>query len=348
MKGSLIFILLFSYCSIALGQDSLKVLFLGNSYTGYNGLANIVDELSDAAGKTLQFDYNVPGGSTIDDHADNATSLSQIQQGDWDFVVLQEQSQVPTIPYFRDNLFFPGVNRIKDSISKYNPCAQVVMFMTWGRQNGGQQCDGTGTYCSPVFADFSHMQDSLESAYVEAALQIDATVAPVGIAWNNVLTDTNLVLHMPDESHPDYPGSYLAGCTIFEVLWDTSVVANTFAGTLTNGLSNYLQQQAHAAVNQPGAPWNLDADPCPSTAGLLQQSTTFHVKLFPNPAIDKITIQAESGSLIEMMDLSGTTVIKQTTYDNSTEVNVESLKKGVYFMRISKENYFKTLRFSKL
>lgn len=330
-------------------QDSLKVLFLGNSYTGYNGLSQMVADLSSAAGKALQYDYNVPGGNTIDDHASNPTSLNKIQEGDWDFVIIQEQSQVPTIPYYRDNLFFLGVNRIKDSIAKYNPCAKVVLFMTWGRQNGGQQCGPGGTYCSPAFTDFFHMQDSLESAYVEAAQQIDAIVAPVGIAWENVLADTNLVLHMPDESHPDNPGSYLAACTFFEVLWDTSVVANTFAGPLSNGLSNYLQQQAHAAVNLQGAPWNLDADPCPSSASSEELAIKeFEVNVYPNPARSVVFVEAPLQSTIEIIDMTGKMVSRTQTQEFLTNINLHSIKNGLYFIKVSRKGSVQTTRFSKI
>lgn len=341
--------LIFSVVTNLNAQDSLKVLFLGNSYTGYNGLAQIVADLSDAADKVLYYDFNVPGGNTIDDHASNPTSLSKIQQGDWDFVVLQEQSQIPTIPYYRDNLFFPGVNRIKDSISKYNPCAQVVMFMTWGRQNGGQQCDGTGTYCSPVFTDFTHMQDSLENAYLEAAQQIDAIAAPVGIAWKNVLSDTNLVLHMPDQSHPDYSGSYLAACTFFEVFWDTSVVANTFAGTLSNGLSNYLQQQAHAAVHQPGAPWNLDANPCPSTATIASFKVKEPIEVYPNPAVNQLILSlpfSEKASY-SILSLSGQVISFGNVSEQKSFIPVDHLESGSYLLKVKISGGVEFIRFIK-
>jgi hypothetical protein len=57
--------------------------------------------LKDAAlsvNDTVIFDGNTPGGYTFQGHSTNATSLSKIMMGDWDYVVLQEQSQMPSFP----------------------------------------------------------------------------------------------------------------------------------------------------------------------------------------------------------------------------------------------------------
>ena len=67
------------------------------------------------------------------------------------------------------------------------------MYMTWGRRFGGRQCDTPQINCSPNFVDFDHMQDSLESAYKRAADSISAFIAPVGISWKNVLSETKLI-----------------------------------------------------------------------------------------------------------------------------------------------------------
>ena len=141
-------------------QDTLRVLFLGNSYTSYNNLPQLVQSLSSSAGKTLIIDSNMPGGFLMSGHANDGTTFSKISQGNWDYVILQEQSQIPTIDYIRYNDMYPAMTDLKSIIEQYNPCAKIITYMTWGRRFGGQQCDPSGTYCSPVFANFNHMQDS--------------------------------------------------------------------------------------------------------------------------------------------------------------------------------------------
>ncbi len=241
-------------------NDTLRVLFLGNSYTGVNNLPQITQSLAAAANKTLIVDRNTPGGYTLDGHSTNTISLSKIKQGGWDFVILQEQSQIPTIDFYRYNSMYPGAQRLNDTIKKYNPCGKVVMYMTWGRRFGGQQCDVGSTNCSPVFVDFSHMQDSLESAYVEIADSMDAYVSPVGIAWKNVIEDTSIVLHSSDNSHPNYTGSYLTACVFHSILWNETPVGLTFFGSLSYPLATYLQTVADSTVFHSYSNWNRDVD----------------------------------------------------------------------------------------
>ncbi len=241
-------------------NDTLSVLFLGNSYTGVNNLPQITQNLASGASKTLIIDNNTPGGHSLEQHSLNPASLNKIKLRNWDFIVLQEQSQIPTIDYFRYNSMYPGAHHLNDTIKKYNPCAKVMMYMTWGRRFGGQQCDASGTNCSPVFVDFSHMQDSLESAYVEIAEDMGAYISPVGIAWKKIIEDTTIVLHSGDNSHPNYNGSYLTACVFHSIFWNESPVGLTFTGALPNSLATYLQSTADSIVFHSYSNWNLDVD----------------------------------------------------------------------------------------
>ncbi len=253
---TLLFILCLT-CSCCLAQnDTLRVLFIGNSYTGVNNLPQLCKDFSAGHGKTLIYDSHTPGGNTIDDHVNNPTALNKIRQGNWDYVVLQEQSQIPTIDYYRYNYMYPAVERINDSIKKYGPCTKVLMYMTWGRQNGGKQCDISGMYCSPDFQDFSHMQDSLESAYTEVAAKIGGGVSPVGIAWKRVLEDTSIVLHSADQSHPNFSGSYLAACVFYSVLWNENPVGSNYSGSLSGPAAAYFQEIAKQTVFDSARDWN--------------------------------------------------------------------------------------------
>ncbi len=261
MERILFFVLAFWSIPLADGiaqQDTLRALFLGNSYTNGNNLPQLTSNISAGKNKVLITDKVTPGGHTLNLHSSNSTSLSKIRQGGWDFVVLQEQSQIPTIDFYRYNSMYPAAMRLEDSIRKYNPCANIVMFMTWGRRFGGQQCDGTMTHCSPVFVDFAHMQDSLESAYVEIGQLIDAYIAPVGMAWKKSILDTSFVLHTSDNSHPNARGSYLAACVFHQVFWNESAVGTSFNHTLSSSDALFFQTTADSVVQDTTKDWNLD------------------------------------------------------------------------------------------
>lgn len=256
---SLLFFLLVAI-SVFAQSDTLNVLFIGNSYTGVNNLPLLVANLSTSANKVLNYDSHTPGGNTLENHSINATALNKIRQGNWDYVVLQEQSQIPTIDFYKTNSMYPSAENLKDTIKKYNPCANVVMFMTWGRRFGGQQCDQGNVHCSPNFINFSHMQDSLETAYVTLANNIEAYVAPVGVAWKKVIEDTSLVLHSNDNSHPNINGSYLAACVFYATLWKEKTSGLSYSSTLSSAAASYFQQVADSVVFHSYSNWNTNVD----------------------------------------------------------------------------------------
>lgn len=241
----------------AFAQDTLRVLFLGNSYTSYNNLPQLVQSLSTAAGKTMIMDSNMPGGMTVSGHINDPTSLSKISQGTWDYVVIQEQSQIPSIDFYRYNDMYPAMNDLKVLVEQSNPCSRIITYMTWGRRFGGQQCDPTNTYCSPVFADFNHMQDSLTSAYTEISDLLNMQCAPVGVTWQNILNDTALVLHSSDNSHPNLDGSYVAALTLYSSIWKEPTSGISYTAGLTPSLAQYYQQLSDTTVFHSQRDWNL-------------------------------------------------------------------------------------------
>ncbi len=258
-RASLILIGLFfrSILSPA-SPDTLRVLFLGNSYTAVNNLPEIISILSQSGGNVLDYDYNTPGGYAFENHSYDTSSLAKISRGNWDVVVLQDQSQLPTIDYYRYSMCYPAAERLRDSIRLYNPCARIMTYMTWGRRYGGQQC--INNYCSPVFADFNHMQDSLQSAYEEESELIGASCAPVGVAWKAVLRDTTIVLHASDNSHPALAGSYLTACVFYSMIWRSSCVGLAPYPGIDSATCSLFQYTADSVVFQSVSDWNINID----------------------------------------------------------------------------------------
>lgn len=255
--STLLFIIILSFHA-ASAQDTLRVLFLGNSYTAYNNLPQLVQSLSTASGKTLIADWHTPGGMTIAGHTADPVATNKINQGIWDYVVVQEQSQIPSINHLRYNNMYPALTDLKAMVEKANPCTRIITYMTWGRRFGGRQCDPTNTYCSPVFTDFNHMQDSLTAAYMDISDRLHIQCAPVGVTWQNILNDTNLVLHINDNSHPNADGSYVAALTIYSAIWKLPAKGNTFTGGLTEARALYYQRMSDSTVFRSRNDWNLN------------------------------------------------------------------------------------------
>ena len=95
---SLLLTWMLALCGMPLfAQVHPRVLFVGNSYTQVNNLPQMVSDIALSMGDTMTYASNTPGGCTFEMHCHNQ-SMTMICEGGWDFVVLQEQSQLPAFP----------------------------------------------------------------------------------------------------------------------------------------------------------------------------------------------------------------------------------------------------------
>ena len=217
-------------------QESKSVLFIGNSYTGVNNLPEMVKLATASAGDELIFDANMPGGTTLQQHSTNAQTLAKINSKPWDYVVLQEQSQLPSFPDSQvENSVYPYAAALNNQILANNACTETLFYMTWGRKNGdAQNCPMWPPVCTYV-----GMDDLLAQRYMQMATDNNAEVSPVGAVWRAIITQNpSLELYSGDDSHPSLLGSYAAALcfytTIFrksadEVLYTANLPANQVA-----------------------------------------------------------------------------------------------------------------------
>jgi hypothetical protein len=223
-------------------QPPLKVLFIGNSYTYVNDLPSLVVGLADAAGgRKIETGERLPGGYTFQQQVSDRKSIEKIRERKWDVVVLQGHSLETILN--RESM--QKYARVLDAEIKKQG-AKTVFYLTWARQNVPQMQDGADPAASPDYAramyqmsgaanriDFEQwcgqhkagLDGGIDGAYFDLARELNAQVAPVGVAWKKALAaNPNLVLHQPDKSHPNPKGSYLAACVFYATLLDKSPV----------------------------------------------------------------------------------------------------------------------------
>lgn len=240
-----------------LGQTTKRAFFIGNSYTYFNSMPAIVNSLANANGDTLIHASSTPGGAQLVQHVTNNNTLNGIRQGNWDFVIIQEQSQKPSFsPTQVANDVLPYATQLNDSILANNPCAETVFFMTWGRKNGDQN----NCQFYPPVCTYEGMQDRLRSSYLLMANQNQGICSPVGAAWKLVRDSFPMIeLYTPDESHPSYAGSYLAACTFYASLFRKSPVGLNFYGNLSAADAQALQSIAAMVVLDSLPNWSIGA-----------------------------------------------------------------------------------------
>ncbi len=197
----------------SLGQPVIsRVLFIGNSYTYFNNLPQIVAGLaaSETPQRRMEAAMVAVGGATLKRLWETGEALEAIKRGGWHYVVLQEQSTLGAAPVvdgiqqIADPQTFHEYARLFDAEIKKTG-AKTIFYLTWARQNTPEK------------------QSLLTEAYQKIAKELKAAVAPVGIAWERALKgNERMTLHSEDKSHPAPAGSYLAACVIFATIYGKS------------------------------------------------------------------------------------------------------------------------------
>jgi PKD repeat protein len=217
---------------IANGQSIKKrALFIGNSYTSVNNLPQMVADIAASVDDTLLFDSSTPGGYTLQGHSSNATSLSKIALGNWDYVVLQEQSQFPSFPISQvETEVFPFAHFLDSLINAKNSCVETVFYLTWGRKNG----DASNCASWPPVCTYSGMDSLLNMRYRMMADSNKAILSPVGAVWKYIRQNfPSIEVYQSDESHPSIAGTYAAACSFYATFFRKDPTAITFNSTLS-------------------------------------------------------------------------------------------------------------------
>jgi hypothetical protein len=183
-------------------RTPLKVLFIGNSFTARNDLPGLIAQLAAVRGKSLQHRLISAGGASLRTHWNAGEASDAIRNGQYDHVVLQEQS---TLPVKNAKRMHENV-RLFDEVIK-GAGAKTTLYMTWARRHAPES------------------QEAITEAYTSIGRELGAEVVPVGAAWRRFLSHYDKpLLHDRDQSHPTLAGSYLAACVFFAVLYKENPV----------------------------------------------------------------------------------------------------------------------------
>ena len=224
-----IFILL--YGCLSWSQQSKSVLFIGNSYTGANNLAQLVIDMANNAGHQLNAVAFTPGGARFLNHDANAQVTNLINQQAWDAVILQGQSQETSFGMAQmQQEVYPHVASLVQKITANQNCTVPMLFMTWGRENG----DAGNCPYAPWVCTYTGMDDAIYNTYMDLGQINQTQVAPVGRVWRNLRTNhPNLNLYTSDGSHPNYTGSFAAACTFFTSIFNEDPTQLAYLGNLS-------------------------------------------------------------------------------------------------------------------
>lgn len=194
----------------------IRVLFIGNSYTFANDLPDVVRDLAHADGRDIVAAMAANPGSTLDDHARSGPTRSLIESRKWDYIVIQEQSLIPSVEPSRTTVMFPAVRTLVQRARSAG--ATPLLFQTWARRDGWPERG---------LAGFAQMQAAIDSGYDIIGKELGVTVVRVGDAWAEARArNPSVDLWQADGSHPSITGTKLAGCAFYTAFTQRSCPAH--------------------------------------------------------------------------------------------------------------------------
>lgn len=196
-----------------------KILIIGNSYTWYHHLDEMVEHICNSAGVKAEVTSVARPGASLRLFSNTNNRFGRkvyqlLKNQKWDYVILQ------------DRHFYPVTNpdKLYNAVIKLDPYikasgAQTVLLMTWAPDSRSDDYEKF-KYIVSGRADY---QKRIKEAYETTAQDINAIVIPAGLAVLKAnKSNPNIPLLRKDGSHPTYAGSYITACTIFKTLFPGS------------------------------------------------------------------------------------------------------------------------------
>src|SRR5260370_12292807 len=149
-----------------------RVLFIGNSYTTVNDLPSVFANLARSGGHRVETGTAAVDGWSLADHAASSVTATTLASKNWDIVVLQEQSQIPSVEQFRQDQMYPAARRLIGSIRHTG--APPPFYLSLARRDGWPE---------NAMPDYASMQAAIDEGYLAIARAQRVAGAPVCGGW---------------------------------------------------------------------------------------------------------------------------------------------------------------------
>jgi hypothetical protein len=221
-------------------ERGLRVLFLGNSLTYENDMPGLLEQLvaSDPSNRPLFAVRYTPGGQMLSQDTNNPTVSKLLHEAHWDYVVLQETTEITALdPGARAALMDGPARQLVTRIRALG--AIPLLFATWGNSSDSP--------FNPL-GSYSEMQERVTTNYVDVAERLNVPLVPAGQAWSAALArEPGVALWEADGHHPSTLGAYLDAAVFYAYLYGRDP-ASSFLGGLSREDAGFLQRIAGETV----------------------------------------------------------------------------------------------------
>ena len=196
-------------------KDTLKVLCLGNSFTYFYGSPTMLKEIAWNEGHFIDVNASLKGGWNMGQHLSLQTTNDLIQEGGYDYMILQDQSLVPAKVGHDPNGMYSKIKEMEAMATKVrttSPDCKAIVENTWA-------------YWKYNFGGFKSIDDfdenGIKGAMILAEAVEDAQISPIANAFRIVRNERpDINLYDSDMHHQSILGSYLKSCINYLILFN--------------------------------------------------------------------------------------------------------------------------------
>ena len=262
MKITLLIFTFFSQLSVFAKEqfvnDSLKVLFVGNSLTYYNAMPQLLQQMLNEGEEKVKVEQSTFPGISLQNHLTYMKSYGEVNgtdsefgsifltknvlnQSKWDYVILQQGSVSYLIPEHATKSLEPAIKEIVEIFNKKG--TKSILFQTWAPSSYFPQ-----TYCYPKkIKDYDAPFEEICSPKIESEAQEIALIAESckKIAESNqmILSQNGELFYLfklkypeikltDEEAHPTKVGAFLNACVFYELFTNKKSKELEFLGDL--------------------------------------------------------------------------------------------------------------------
>ena len=201
-------------------NETISILFVGNSHTNYNsGLATHLEGFTSSFEIDVHAEIVAPNGFTLEQHIQSESTLSRIQNTDWDIIILQENTYRAA---FETEEMKQSILAFSELFATSN--TQVYLFKTWAYQ------------------DMPEMNNLLDIAYNESSVLSNFPIISIGSVWETFIATSSINIYDDDGVHPNPNGTYLTSGLFFKKLFsDQDIIPSSYNSSLTPELANEIK-----------------------------------------------------------------------------------------------------------
>ena len=192
------------------GEDEIRVLCIGNSFTYVHGTDVMLRQIAESQGVNIQVGKYLSGGYTFGKHLQNEDSRKAVEFGGYDIAFLQDQSSNPA-RYARDKdiQVYKDFKAMKKYVKAFSPKCKVFLERTWGYDGGNAQ----------GFETLENLDRYLDKGTAKMARKACTKVSPIGKAFmESIQLRPEVKLLGDDHHHQSLEGAYLKACVNYLVI----------------------------------------------------------------------------------------------------------------------------------